>query len=207
MLPASDIDLTLTLDPYREKGMFLGSGGIVFFDESACVIDICKYFLGFCEDESCGRCTTCHGGTQRAVEILRRIQAGGGREADLDHLDQLVKTLVWSNCLHGQFALTSIKTSMKSFREEYLEHIVEKRCRASVCQGLIEYSVRSQSDAALPEAVEICPTGAIVGGPGSYRVDDALCIRCGACKEVAPGAMELRHRFALEVSQGAAAGG
>ena len=200
------LDLTLTLDPYREKGMFLGGGGIVFFDASVCVLDMCLYFVAFCEDESCGRCTTCHGGTQRAVEILRRIHSGGGRDADTEKLDSLVKTLVWSNCFHGQFAMTSIKTALKEFREEFEEHIVEKRCRASVCQGLIAYTVRSQSDPALPEAVEICPTAAIVGGSGSYRVDDALCIRCGACKEVAPGAMELRHRFALEVSEGAAAG-
>jgi NADH-quinone oxidoreductase subunit F len=137
VLPASDIDLTLTLDPYRERGMFLGSGGVVFFDQSACIVDLCLFFLGFCEDESCGRCTTCHGGTQRAVEILRRIAAGGGRDADLDNFEKLIGTLVWSNCLHGQFAMTSIKTSLKTFRDEYVEHIVDKVCRAGVCKGLM----------------------------------------------------------------------
>ncbi len=207
VLPASDIDLTLTLDPYRERGMFLGSGGIVFFDTSACIVDMCLFFLGFCEDESCGRCTTCHGGTQRATEILRRISAGGGRDVDLANLEQLVGTLVWSNCLHGQFAMTSVKTSLKTFRDEYLEHIEQKRCRAGVCAGLINYRVRSASDPALQEAAGLCPTGAIVSEGSGYTIDDPACIRCGACKEVAPNAIEVVDRFAAPIASGAAAGG
>ena len=200
MLSASDVRLTLTLDPYRERGMFLGSGGIVFFDESACVIDMCKYFLAFCEDESCGRCTTCHGGTQRAVEILRRIQLGGGRDHDIENLEGLVQTLVWSNCLHGQFAMTSIKTALKAFPEEWREHIIEKRCRAGVCEGLIEYVVRSQGDPGLPAAEEICPTNAVQREGGQYVIVDQLCIRCGACKEQAPSGIEVRDRFPSDIA-------
>lgn len=128
--------LTLTLDPYRELGLFLGGGGIVFFDQFTCIIDFCKFFLGFCEDESCGRCTTCHGGTQRAVEVMRRIAAGGGRDSDHQVLQKLVNTMIWSNCFHGQFAMTTIKTALKAFPEEWDEHIVEKRCRAGVCPAL-----------------------------------------------------------------------
>jgi NADH-quinone oxidoreductase subunit F len=129
-------DLTLTLDPYRELGMFLGGGGIVFFDQKTCTVDMCLFFLGFCEDESCGRCTTCHGGTQRAVEIIRRIRAGGGRDVDLENLQQLVITLVWSNCFHGQFAMTTVKTALKAFSEAWREHIFDKRCRAGICRDL-----------------------------------------------------------------------
>jgi NADH:ubiquinone oxidoreductase subunit F (NADH-binding) len=206
MLAGGDLDLALTLDPYRERGMFLGSGGIVFFDESACVVDMCRYFLGFCEDESCGRCTTCHGGTQRAVEILRRIGQGGGRESDLESLQGLVQTLMWSNCLHGQFAMTTIKTSLKGFHDEWVEHIVDKRCRAGVCEGLIEYRVRASGDPAMPEAAAICPTNAIYEEIGVYAIEDATCIRCGACKEIAPNAIEVRDRIARPVSAGAAAG-
>ena len=135
-LANADRRLTLTLDPYRELGMFLGGGGIVFFDQYSCTLDLCKFFLGFCEDESCGRCTTCHGGTQRAVEIIRRIQAGGGRDVDIENIKALVTTLVWSNCFHGQFAMTTIKTALNAFREEWMEHIIEKRCRAGVCRDL-----------------------------------------------------------------------
>ncbi len=201
-----DQDLTLTLDPYRQLGLFLGGGGIVFFDDTACVLDLCKYFLGFCEDESCARCTTCHGGTQRAVEIIRRIEQGGGRESDVEHMQMLSKTMVWSNCFHGQFAMTTIKTSLKAFHDEWMEHIVDKRCRANVCPGLIEYRVKSHRDPKLPEAAAICPTDAIVIERGEYEVDDALCIRCGACKEVAPNAMDVRARSPQRVAAGAAAG-
>ncbi|MBI2767378.1 MAG: NADH-quinone oxidoreductase subunit F [Chloroflexi bacterium] len=207
VVSGNELDLTLTLDPYRERGLFLGGGGIVFFDDTACTLDLCKYFLAFCEDESCARCTTCHGGTQRAVEIIRRIQQGGGREADIDNFEQLVRTLVWSNCFHGQFAMTTIKTALKAFRDEWDEHIIEKRCRAGVCEGLIQYVVRSQGDTALPAAKEICPTGAIVEERGTYSIDDGLCIRCGACKELAPAAIEIRDRIARRVAAGAAAGG
>ena len=133
---AANRNLTLTLDPYRELGLFLGGGGIVFFDQFTCVLDMCKFFLAFCEDESCARCTTCRGGTQRAVEIMRRIQAGGGRDSDFTNLQTLVTTMVWSNCFHGQFAMTTIKTALKAFPDEWQEHIVEKKCRAGVCEAL-----------------------------------------------------------------------
>jgi hypothetical protein len=180
--------------------MFLGSGGVIFLDQDTCIVDLCRYFLGFCEDESCGRCTTCHGGTQRATEILRRIQSGGGRDSDIDKLEGLVQTLMWSNCLHGQFAMTSVKTALKAFRDEIDEHIMDKRCRAGVCDGLIEYVVRSQSDPGLPAAEDICPTNAVQREGGQYMIVDSLCIRCGACKEQAPDGIEVRHRFAVEVA-------
>lgn len=208
ILPASEIDLPTTLDPYRERGMFLGSGGIVFFDQNTSIIDLCQWMVAFCEDESCGRCTTCHGGTQRAVEILRRMGQGGGRETDLEKLDSLVKTLVWSNCLHGQFAMTGVKLALRYFREEFESVIRDKYDPSHSLPGLIEYRVRTQGDPSLPEAADICPTGAIVEENGQYRIEDGLCIRCGACREVAPGAIEVRDRFrALTVPAGAAAAG
>jgi NADH:ubiquinone oxidoreductase subunit F (NADH-binding)/(2Fe-2S) ferredoxin len=206
VLPASDIDLPLTLDPYRERGMFLGSGGVVFFDQRTSIIDLCLYFLGFCEDESCGRCTTCHGGTQRAVEVLRRMAAGGGRESDFVLLEEIVASLVWSNCLHGQFAPTSVKTALKYFRDEFEMVIREKRDPTRTLPGLIEYVVSSQGDPALAEAKDICPTGAVQQAGERYLIDDGLCIRCGACKEVAPASIEIRDRFpALREATAAAA--
>jgi hypothetical protein len=199
---AGNEELTLTLDPYRQLGLFLGGGGIVFFDQNACILDMCRYFLAFCEDESCARCTTCHGGTQRAVEIIRRIQAGGGRDTDLALFDTLATTLRWSNCFHGQFAMTTIKTSLAAFRTEYIEHIEGKYCRAGVCPGLMDYDIGSQSDPALPQAEEICPTRAITHENGEYRLDDGLCIRCGACKEVSPGGIAVSDRFRKPVETG-----
>jgi ferredoxin-like protein FixX len=159
------------------------------------VIDLCTFFLGFCEDESCGRCTTCHGGTQRAVELLRRMSVGGGRESDLDKLEELVKTLVWSNCLHGQFAMTTIKLALRYFRDEFETVIRDKRDPAQSLAGLIRYRVTKPDDASIAAAAAICPVNAFIEKDGKQQIDDDLCVRCGACKELAPTAIEVVDRF------------
>jgi NADH:ubiquinone oxidoreductase subunit F (NADH-binding)/ferredoxin-like protein FixX len=196
VLPASEIDQPVQLAPYRDRGMFLGGGGITFFDQKTSILDLVLWMTGFCEDESCGRCTTCHGGSQRAVEILRRISLGGGRQSDLDKLDDIVKTLVWSNCQHGQLTPTAIKLMLKYFGQELDSLIKDKVDPTRTLPGFIRYTVRSQSDEQLPAAVQICPTEAIVQDPhGQWVVEDPLCVLCGACKEVAPNAIEIRDRI------------
>ena len=208
ILPARDVNLPLAIDPYREKGMFLGSGGVVFFDQTTSLVDLCEWMVSFCEFESCGRCTTCQGGSARATDLLRKIGSGGGRLEDLDHLRMLVQTLVWSNCLHGQFTMTSVKLALNFFEDE-IRHVIErKEDPAGTLVGLQQYRVRSQTDEKLPDAVEICPARAFWDDHGTWRIDDELCVRCGACKEVAPGAIEVVNRFASEpLAAHAAAGG
>lgn len=206
VLPASDLDLPLQLGPYRDRGMFLGGGGIVFFDESTSIVDLVLWMTGFCEDESCGRCTTCHGGSQRAVEILRRISLGGGRETDIDKLEDLVQTMFWSNCQHGQLTPNGFKTAIKFFRPEFESLIKEKVDPTRSLPGFVRYDVRFQNDPDLPKAVAICPTRAIVEGPDGWEVDQGLCILCDACRQVAPMAIELGNRFARASVAGAAAG-
>jgi NADH:ubiquinone oxidoreductase subunit F (NADH-binding)/ferredoxin len=207
VLPASKVDMTTLLDAYKGEGMFLGSGGIVFFDQNTSILDLCLALVSFCEDESCGRCTTCHGGSQRAVEVMRRISMGGGRDTDIEKLQELIKTLVWSNCLHGQFTMTVVKLSLKYFRAEFEQLIRDKVDPSHSLPGFIEYRVRSQSDPDLEKAVAICPTRAIIqDGHGQWTIDPQLCILCGACKEVAPGAIERRDvRTAVGAAQLASA--
>jgi NADH:ubiquinone oxidoreductase subunit F (NADH-binding)/(2Fe-2S) ferredoxin len=200
VISGDELDLPMTITPYRERGIFLGGGGIMFLNDTRCIVDLSEAYAAFCEAESCGRCTTCHGGSQRVVEILRRISRGGGRESDIDKLEDIAKTMFWSNCQHGQLSPNCFRSAIKFFREELLEHIVEKRCRAQVCAGLVEYRITDQGSAQLPEAVAICPTSAIRSEGGAYAIDDVLCIRCGACKEVAPGAFELRDRVGAPAS-------
>ena len=186
------VALKLSLEPeeFREHGVLMGGGGIVFIDDSACIVDLNIMFAWFLEDESCGRCTTCHGGTQRMVEIFRRIARGEGREGDYDKMGILGQALQWSNCVHGSASPTIMLKSAEYFREEIDEHIVHKRCPALVCRDLIRYEIEGESEQ-LPEAAAICPTEAIVQDGDSWRIDQARCIKCDACRELAPDAVRV----------------
>jgi NADH-quinone oxidoreductase subunit F len=193
--PEFALDLPLEPEAFKERGMAaMGGGGLVFLDDSACVIDLCAQFEWFLEDESCGRCTTCHGGTQRMVEILKRIQRGGGRESDIGKLRLLAATLRYSNCVHGQAAPSIIVNTLDWFAEELNEHIFERRCRAKVCKNLVRYEVAAQQGD-LERAYDLCPTGAVKLVDGQYTIEDALCIRCDACREVAPEGIRVVDLF------------
>ncbi|MDZ4279043.1 MAG: NADH-ubiquinone oxidoreductase-F iron-sulfur binding region domain-containing protein, partial [Dehalococcoidia bacterium] len=185
------IALKLGLEPeqFREHGALMGGGGIVFIDDTACIVDLNVMFSWFLEDESCGRCTTCHGGTQRMMEIFRRIGRGGGREDDYNKMAILGDMLEWSNCVHGSAAPTIMLRSADFFREEIDEHIANRRCPAKVCRDLIRYEIHGKSER-LPEAAEICPTDAIVEEGGAWRINER-CIKCDACREIAPEAVRI----------------
>jgi len=196
IVPASEIDILLEPEPYRERGSLLGGGGLVILDEDDCVIDLCIYFEWFAEDESCGRCTTCFAGTRRAVEILRRISQGRGRAADIELLKLLGTIAQNANCFHGQGAPTSVMTMLRWFEDELHEHVFRKHCPAKRCAGLIRYEVLHQSEK-LPLAEAICPTGAVVkDASGVYRIDQERCVKCDACREQAPYAIAVVDEFA-----------
>ncbi len=186
--------LPLEPEPFRELGMLMGSGGLVVMDDSTCVVDLAIYFEWFAEDESCGRCTTCFAGTRRLLEILRRIARGQGRPQDVELMQLLASTMRYSNCAHGQAAPTVIMSLLNLFREELEEHLQGRRCPARACRGLVRYKVVSQT-LELAEAARLCPTGAIVQEDHGYRIDEALCIKCDACREVAPTAVQVVDAF------------
>jgi NADH:ubiquinone oxidoreductase subunit F (NADH-binding) len=182
-------------ESFREgNAVGLGGGGFVFLDDRACIIDLCTQYEWFLEDESCGRCTTCHGGTQRMVEILRRIQRGGGRESDIGKFRLLAATLRYSNCFHGQFAPSIIMNAIDSFLDEVNEHILERRCRARVCKGLIVYEAdrdaagRPEHAEAMARAAEVC-LNAVTGA------SDGPCLDCFVCHEVLPGVVKVVDRY------------
>ncbi len=194
IVPASDVGIALEPDPFKERGMFMGSGGLVVLDDSNCVVDLAIYFEWFAEDESCGRCTTCFAGTRRLLEILKRISSGRGRSSDPEIMRLLADTMSYANCVHGQAAPTVVMTMFSFFEEELNEHLYNKRCPAKVCRELVRYEVVHHSDK-LPEAEAICPTQAVVRENGSYRIDQGKCIKCDACREQAPYAIAVVDEF------------
>ena len=194
IVPASEIDIPLEPEPFRERGSLLGGGGLVVMDDTSCILDMCVYFEWFAEDESCGRCTTCFAGTRRMLEILKRIGSGRGRPADLELMKLLGRIAQNANCFHGQGAPTAVMTMFRFFEDELAEHLERKRCPAKACRGLVRYEVLHQSDR-LPLAAAICPTGAVVQDNGTYRIDQEKCVRCDACREQAPYAIAVVDEF------------
>jgi NADH-quinone oxidoreductase subunit F len=195
LLPADvSRDLGLEFETFRPLGAGVGGGGYVFIDDTACVVDLNVMFAWFLEDESCGRCTTCRGGNQRMLEIFRRTSRGEAEDADIERLQSLDASMQYSNCFHGSLSPTIMRNTLRFFREEYDAHAVEHRCPAKVCAGLIRYRVANQSPA-VAEAADICPTAAIVQDNGAWRIDDAKCIRCNACKEHAPADIVIEDKF------------
>ena len=164
----------------------------------ACSLELNTLFAEFLEDESCGRCTSCHGGTQRMTDIFRRVAAGRGRAEDRHSLELLGEALQYSNCVHGSASPTIMRNTLRFFDQEYRAHVDGDGCTALRCAGLTRFRVVDPTDPALAAALAICPTGAIerdeasAEGAGGYRVVDARCVRCGACTELAPRGIALQ---------------
>ena len=195
LLPASVAGpLPLEFEPFRPLGAGMGGGGLVFLDDTRCVIDLNVMVAWFLEDESCGRCTTCRGGNQRMLEIFRRTARGEGHASDVPRLQQLGDTMVYSNCLHGGLSPVIMRHTLAHFLDEYNAHAFEHRCPNKVCPGLIKYTVTGQSPA-VAGAADVCPTDAIVQRDGAWVIDDAKCVRCNACKEVAPDDIAIEDRY------------
>ncbi len=178
--------LNTTLNAFRAHGGSMGSGGMVFLSDRACPIHLNEFISEFVEEESCGRCTTCHGGNQRMTEIFRRAIGGGGRREDRYNLELIDRTIQQSNCQHGQLSPTVMRNTLRHFSTVFDEHTLGHRCATLRCEGLVRFVIADQSDPALAEAADICPVEAIRGVEGRRWIDDDACIRCGACEDLAP---------------------
>lgn len=187
-------ELPLEPEAFRPLGAGMGGGGLIFVDDTACTVDMNVMFSWFLEDESCGRCQTCRSGNQRMLEIFKRTAQGEAQDWDLDHLAALGDAFQYSNCFHGTLSPVIMRNTLEHFRDEYDAHAIEHRCPAKVCAGLIEYHVTKQSDA-VAEAAAACPTEAIMHVDGAWRVDDAKCIRCNVCKDVAPDDIAIVDKY------------
>ncbi|MBC7092584.1 SLBB domain-containing protein [Candidatus Bipolaricaulota bacterium] len=195
-LPASLLDVPVDYDSLREHGAIMGSGGLIVLDDSACMVNVAKFFLEFTADESCGKCIPCRVGTRMMLGILDRITRGEGDEEDLRRLVEIGEMVrAASLCGLGQTAPNPVLSTLRYFEDEYRAHIHERACPAGVCPDLVHYAILAERCRACDACRRACPTGAAQGTPGQppYRIVDSLCIRCGACLEACPfGAVEKR---------------
>ncbi|MGC9529570.1 MAG: NADH-ubiquinone oxidoreductase-F iron-sulfur binding region domain-containing protein [Candidatus Bipolaricaulaceae bacterium] len=188
-LPQSLMDVPIDYESLREHGAIMGSGGVIVLDDSACMVNVAKFFLQFTADESCGKCVPCRVGTRAMLDILERITAGEGEEGDLTRLEELARTVQSASlCGLGQTAPNPVLSTLRHFHDEYLAHIHGRTCPAGVCTGLVHYSVRPELCRACDRCRQVCPTGAAQGRPGDppYRIAGDLCVRCGACFDACP---------------------
>lgn len=187
-LPEHLLDTPVDYESINATGAIMGSGGMVVTDEDTCIVDFAKFFLTFVQNESCGKCPFCRIGTKRMLEILERICDGKGKMEDLDLLEDLAqKVKDGSLCALGGTAPNPILTTLKYFRDEYISHIVDKKCPAKVCTALIHYTIDPVTCIGCTKCARQCPVNAISGEIRKpHLIDQDTCIKCGQCMAVCP---------------------
>jgi NADP-reducing hydrogenase subunit HndC len=183
-IPASLIDTPIDYDSLTAIGSMMGSGGLIVMDEDNCMVDIAKFFLEFCVDESCGKCVPCRIGTKRLYDLLTKITDGNGTLEDLDTIEELCHHLKDSAlCALGQSAPNPVLSTLRYFRDEYVAHVVEKRCPAGVCRNLLRYEIDPDKCKGCTMCAKNCPASAISGAvKGAHVIDQSKCIKCGLCQ-------------------------
>ena len=184
-IPAEHFDVPIDYDNLMAIGSMMGSGGLIVMDETTCMVDIAKFFLEFTVDESCGKCTPCRIGTRRMLEILEKITKGQATMADLDKLEELCYHLKENSlCALGQTAPNPIISTLRYFRDEYIAHIVDKKCPAGVCKDLLQYKINADKCKGCTLCARVCPNGAIIGSVKEpHMINPDKCVKCGACME------------------------
>ena len=184
-IPAEHLDVPIDYDNLKAIGSMMGSGGLIIMDEDTCMVDIAKFFLEFTVDESCGKCTPCRIGTRRMLEILEKITKGQATMDDLDKLEELCHHLQTSSlCALGQTAPNPVISTLRYFRDEYIAHIVDKKCPAGVCKDLLQYKIDPDKCRGCTLCARTCPADAIIGKVKEvHMINPEKCLKCGACME------------------------
>ncbi|MEW6203210.1 MAG: NADH-quinone oxidoreductase subunit NuoF [bacterium] len=187
-IPAQYLDLPIDYESLAQVGAIMGSGGLIVMDETTCIVDIARYFMAFTQNESCGKCVPCRMGTRRMLEMLTKFTEGKGKVEDLELLEELAVTVKDSSlCGLGQTAPNPVITTLKYFKEEYLAHIVERKCPSLKCKSLLTYTIYQELCKKCHLCAESCPADAITGEKKKeHFIVQEKCIKCGMCHTVCP---------------------
>ena len=184
-LTEKHLDEPLDFDSVKKFNAIVGSGGMVVMGKDTCMVEVARFFMSFTQRESCGKCTPCREGTKRMLEILERIVGGQGKLEDLDTLEELANMIrTMALCGLGKSAPLPVLSTLATFRDEYIEHIVDKKCRAKTCTALRRYVINPEFCKGCSKCARNCPVNAISGVVKKpYTIDPDKCIKCGACKD------------------------
>lgn len=182
-IPEENLDTPIDYESLSKIGSMMGSGGLIVMDDSKCMVNLAKFYLGFTVDESCGQCTPCRIGTKRMLEMLERITEGKGEEGDIEKLEVLAETIKKTSiCGLGQTAPNPVLSTLHYFRNEYEEHIKNKNCPAGECKALKKFQINQEKCKRCGLCARNCPAQAISGNrEEGYQIDTNKCIKCGLC--------------------------
>lgn len=178
------LEVNLDFDSLKKMGAMIGSGGLVVMDDNTCMVEVARFFMNFTQNESCGKCVPCREGTKRMLEILERIVEGNGKEEDLDLLEELATTITETAlCGLGKSAALPVMSTLKLFRDEYMEHVADKKCASHTCTAMKRYVISPERCKGCSKCARNCPADAISGKiKEPFTIDTERCIKCGACE-------------------------